>query len=59
VSTNMKEGYGILMDSCGYQYEGYWKDDHPHGQGKEVFSSGDAYDGMFINSYFSSSHYPF
>ena len=43
-----RQGQGKQFDSEGKLiYDGQWKDDLKHGNGKESFSNGDTYDGQY------------
>lgn len=41
---------GIYHDPFqGYEYNGEWKNDVPHGKGKEKFENGSYYEGEFFH----------
>lgn len=48
-NDNKKNGYGVMTYSHNeknrLKYEGYYKDDQRHGNGKMAFKIGDIYDG--------------
>ncbi|MEZ4851227.1 MAG: hypothetical protein R3B93_21955 [Bacteroidia bacterium] len=45
-----RNGRGTLTYADGSRYEGYWKDNEEHGQGKMYWSSQDkTYDGNWVN----------
>ena len=43
------DGFGVLTysDSINHRYQGQWKDNLKHGQGKEFFSDGSVFEGTF------------
>lgn len=46
VAHSKRDGQGIFVDK-GYSYEGEWLANMPHGNGREVFSNGDRFEGRF------------
>jgi hypothetical protein len=45
--TNIREGYGIEIDSRGGKYEGYWKNNKKDLMGREISYNGHFYEGEF------------
>ena len=45
---NTKDGKGIQIWPDGSQYEGYWKDNMAHGQGRLIHGDGDVYEGNWV-----------
>lgn len=41
---------GILFSKKGFRYEGNWKENMRHGNGKMHFDSGKTYVGQFVNN---------
>lgn len=50
----MRHGQGVQAEK-GARYEGEWKDDKMHGEGKLTFPSGAHYSGTFADNKFSGS----
>lgn len=46
--AGMRDGRGAWKNQLG-SYDGQWKEDQPHGQGRLVFENGDYYEGTFAN----------
>ena len=48
-SADKYDGYGVFQSGNGLEkYEGNWRDDLRHGQGKKFYSNGDVYEGAWI-----------
>ena len=57
---NFKEGYGILYNNNKMQYEGFWKENEYHGEGKSLYGNGIIEkEGYFLKSskYFKGTVY--
>eukprot|EP00933_Yihiella_yeosuensis_P046322 TRINITY_DN41835_c0_g1_i1.p1 TRINITY_DN41835_c0_g1~~TRINITY_DN41835_c0_g1_i1.p1 ORF type:complete len:248 (+),score=70.89 TRINITY_DN41835_c0_g1_i1:101-844(+) len=54
IKKNKRDGHGIWQ-SKNCQYEGQWKADSQHGQGRQTWSDGRVYEGQFQNGRFSGT----
>lgn len=49
-ANDQRNGYGIFYNKKGSKsYEGEWKDDFPHGEGKLFYDNGDYFEGNWEN----------
>ena len=49
-SADKRHGFGVcIMVSTSCLYEGYWKDDRPHGQGRLILPDLTVVEGTFID----------
>ncbi len=55
-----KDGYGISTIGSGIsKYKGYWQNDEKNGNGKEIFSNGNMYEGEYKDDAFLKGTYTF